>query len=238
MVKSAAQEDFRTRTARARRRRTSVRLLEALFDIVDRDGVDAVSVGRLVQCAKTSRGLFYNYYPTVSDMLVHVSASMWDQISQEEAPLVEGMENVVDRLATTLRYGTARTGSDKACALIMLRTLPQTGSLSPSMRAYLIQEFTLGVEKGLISVPAIETAVDLSMGMVIAMIRHTIIAGVDAEELGRQTSLVFQALGVEAATCERVCQLPLPFLPDDRLRDKTIAALSSDRAHRLVAEKF
>ena len=221
------EEDFRTRTARERRRRTSVRLLKALFAIIDEDGVDAVSVERLVQYAKTSRGSFYNYYPTVTEMLVRVSATMWDQISLEEAPLVQGIDNVVVRLATTLQYGTARTGSDRACAIIQLRTLPQTGSLSPAMRNYLTEEFTLGVQQGLLSVPSVETAVDLGMGMVIAMIRYAVIAGVDVEELGRQTTIVFQALGVGAAACERIRGLPPPSLPASRLRDKTIAALAN-----------
>jgi len=216
--------NFRTRVARDKRQRTSVRLLEALFAIIDRDGLEAVTVDRIVREAGTSRGSFYNYFDTIEAMLVRVSASMRQQISLEQEALFKEIDDVMVRLAAGLQYGTARTGEDTACALIMLRTLPLTGSLSEAMRSYLVQSFTLGVEQGRIEVPLVETAVDMAMGMVIAMLRYAAMNGVDAAEISRQTMIVFQALGAERMLCERLAQLPLPARPLRRLRDGVIAS--------------
>jgi AcrR family transcriptional regulator len=217
-------ENFRTRVARDKRHRTSVRLLEALFAIIDREGLDALTVDRIVREAGTSRGSFYNYFDTVEAMLVRVSASMWQQISLEQKPVFEEIDDVMVRLAAGLKHGTVRSGEDMACALILLRTLPLTGSLSEAMRSYLLHSFTLGVQQGRISVPSVETAVDMGMGMVIAMLRYAAMNGVDAAEIGRQTMIVFQALGVESALCEQLAQLPMPASLPGRLRAAVIAA--------------
>ena len=136
------RENFRTRTARERRKRTSASILEAVFSIIDQEGVGAVNIDRVRNAAHLSRGSFYNYASTLDDMLMRVAQVIGNQVDTEQSEYFRTIQNPVARLSAYQRYGVARVGADKACASILLRTLPVAGTMSAEMRARMLADFS------------------------------------------------------------------------------------------------
>jgi AcrR family transcriptional regulator len=215
-------ENFRSRTARERRRRTSSRILDAVFAVIDAEGLEEVTVDRIRREARLSRGSFYNYAQTPHELLVQIARAVGNAIDAEQSALFSGVSNPVQRLSAYQRYAIARIGTDKACASILLRTLPITGALSSEMYARMAKDFAEAVEHGLMDVSGIDLALEMGMGMVIAMLRRTVISGVDQRLIEQQSQFVFQALGVSKKIASRLHTFAIPDLPIRPLRASVI----------------
>jgi AcrR family transcriptional regulator len=216
-------EDFRSRTARERRRRTSGRILEAVFAIIDAGGVEEVTVDRIRQEAQLSRGSFYNYASTPQDLLIRIARVIGNAIDSEQSALYAEITDPVQRLSAYQRYAIARVGTDKACASILLRTLPVTGALSSEMYQRMASDFSEALHLRIMNVPRIDIALEMGMGMVIAMLRRTVIAGVDPGLIKLQSQMVFRALGVPKRVVAKLHMQPFPDLPPQLLRLEVMA---------------
>lgn len=220
---TAPPEDFRTRTGRQRRQRTSGKLLTAVFGIADADRLDQMSVDDVRRAAGLSRGAFYNYFDTLAGLLVYMSGLIGTQINAEEDQLIGQTEDPVRDLALHLRYFILRASSDRSCALLLRYALPITGAPSERMHAMVTAGFGKALARGGIDVPSVQAAVDLALGMLAAMLRRTTLDGVDRHRIEDQTVIVLRALGVPGDRALVLAAAPLPPLPPTPLRDAVLA---------------
>jgi AcrR family transcriptional regulator len=216
-------EDFRTRTARQRRQRTSGRLLTAVFGIADAGSLDKMSVDDVRRAAGLSRGAFYNYFDTLSGLLIYMSGLIGTQINAEEDQLIAPTEDPVRDLAVHLRYFILRASSDRSCALLLRYALPITGAPSERMHNIVTAGFDRALACGGIDVPSVPAAVDLALGMLAAMLRRATLDGVDQRRIEDQTVIVLRALGVLGGRALTLAASPLPPLPPTPLRDAVLA---------------
>lgn len=223
---TGAVEDFRTRTARLRRRRTAAKLVAAVFEVTDLEGVDQMSVDDVRRSAGLSRGAFYNYFDTLPALLTNVSALIGSQINKEDDDLIGSTTDPVRDMAMHLRYFILRAGSDRACALLLQTTMPATGAASDRMAAMVTANFADAMAHGAIDVPSLSSAVDMSLGMLAAMLRRVTIDGIDIDRIEEQTRIVLQALGVPKEQARIHATAPLPALPATRLRDAVMSHLT------------
>jgi len=102
----------RAATAQRRRALTRERLLDAAEAVVVEKGVESASIEEFVRAAGVSRGTFYNYFPTVTDLLhalnSRVAASMDRRLDENGA----GIEDPATRLAASLHMVLAAYASD------------------------------------------------------------------------------------------------------------------------------
>ena len=124
----------RTRVGRERRQRTGLKLLQAVFDAIDDDGLERLGVDRVKATARLSRGSFYNYASTLDELLATVADLIWRQVHTEQVALFDMISDPIERRCSYLRYGVGRSTSDKTCGLVLLRSLPRTGTFSLDMR--------------------------------------------------------------------------------------------------------
>jgi hypothetical protein len=66
----------RAATAQRRRDQTRERLIDAAETVVAEKGVETASIEDFVRAAGVSRGTFYNYFPTATD-IVHAMNTRW-----------------------------------------------------------------------------------------------------------------------------------------------------------------
>ena len=213
-------EGFRSRTGRARRAKTGVRLLEAVFQVVEERGVGGLSIDTIRTAARLSRGSFYNYFDTLDGFLVAVSGAFGAVINQEQAALFGDEGAGAGGIAGYLRYFVHRALSDRAGAAILLRTLPLTGTVSDQMRLRMLATFGAAAEAGEIDVASLSVAVDVGMGVATAMLRRALDDGPDAERISQETVLLLRGLGVEKARAVDLARRPLPPAPATGLRDE------------------
>ena len=220
---SASGPGHRTRVGQERRRRTGDRILQAVFNVIDSAGADPVTVEQIRFAAGLSRGSFYNYFPAVTEVLAHVSALIWRQVDAEQNECFRDIANPVERLCCYLRYGIARGTSDSACGYVLWQSLPVVGTFHAEMRERMICDFTDAQARRMIDVPSIETAVDLTMGMVVAMLHDAVTKGPDAELISLQSVIVMRALGVSKDRAVKLAGRPIARAPAMGIRAKVLA---------------
>jgi len=223
---AAAQvgENHRTRVGRERRRRTGRRILTAVFDIVDNEGIEALTIDRIVETAGMSRGAFYTYAAHLDDLLVRISQLVWAQVRLEQGELLGHDATPLARMSLSLRYGILRSIGDPSIGPILFKALGWTGAFGREMRAALWSDLLAADQLGAIDVESLDIAADLGMGLMSAIMHSALVEGPSSAKLSQQSVMVFRALGVERSEAHTLAYMPLPENPSVSLRAKVVEA--------------
>lgn len=224
----SAVVNFRTRTGQARRARTRANILSTAFALFDERGVDQVTVEDVRESAGLARGSFYNYFLTYEHMLKELAAQIGRQINVEQSARFEDVANMAERVWCNVRYSILRTASDRACSEILIRVTPLVGAVNDHMRKHAERTMRLAVKRKAIDVPSAGVALDLGYGLVAVMIRRALNVGVDFKEIEAAGLMLLRAFGVADIEARRISRLPLPALPELRLRAAVIDNFGAD----------
>jgi AcrR family transcriptional regulator len=227
-VTDSAVVNFRTRTGQARRARTRANILSTAFALFDERGVDQVTVEDVRESAGLARGSFYNYFLTYEHMLKELAAQIGRQINVEQSERFEDVANMAERIWCNVRYGILRTASDRACSEILIRVTPLVGAVNDHMRKHAERTVRLAVKRKTIDVPSAGVALDLGYGLVAVMIRRALNLGVDLKEIEAAGLMLLRGFGVAEIEARRISRLPLPVLPELRLRAAVIDNFGAD----------
>jgi AcrR family transcriptional regulator len=222
-------ENHRTRVGRERRLKTGRRILAAVFQFVDREGVDALTIDRVAETAGLSRGALYTYATHLDDLLVRISHLVWKQVKLEQIELVGPRATPLERMSGSLRYGIIRSLGDPAIGPILFKSLAWEGAFGREMRSTLLSDLAEAERLGMIDVDSLDTAADLAMGMMTAIMRHALVRGPSSKKLSEQSVIVFRALGVTRSNAHALANMPLPKQPSLALRKKVLLAGWNDR---------
>lgn len=225
---NSAVVNFRTRTGQARRARTRANILSTAFALFDERGVDQVTVEDVRESAGLARGSFYNYFLTYEHMLKELAAQIGRQINVEQSERFEDVANMAERVWCNVRYSILRTASDRACSEILIRVTPLVGAVNDHMRKHAEQTLRHAVKRKAIDVPSCGVALDLGYGLVAVMIRRALNLGVDFKEIEAAGLMLLRAFGVPEIEARRISRLPLPVLPELRLRAAVIDNFGAD----------
>jgi AcrR family transcriptional regulator len=227
-VTNSAVVNFRTRTGQARRARTRANILSTAFALFDERGVDQVTVEDVRESAGLARGSFYNYFLTYEHMLKELAAQIGRQINVEQSDRFEDVANMAERIWCNVRYSILRTASDRACSEILIRVTPLVGAVNDHMRKHAERTVRLAVKRKAIDVPSAGVALDLGYGLVAVMIRRALNHGVDLKEIEAAGLMLLRGFGVADIEARRISRLPLPVLPELRLRAAVIDNFAAD----------
>lgn len=229
MAEQTDPENHRTRVGRERRLKTGRRILEAVFDIVDRDGVDQLSIDRVSDISGLSRGGLYGYATHSEDLLVRIAHLIWKQVRLEQAELAGPHATPLERMSGSLRYGIIRSIGDSAIGPILFKALAWNSSFNREMRGALLADLTEAKRLEMVDVDALDTAADLAMGMMTAIMHHALVNGPSSAKLSEQAVIMFRALGVSRVDAYALAKLSLPRQPSTTLREKVLLASWTDR---------
>lgn len=113
--------EARAAAAENRRAQTRERLLDAAIKVIGEKGFEASSVEDFVAAADVSRGTFYNYFPTMEDLLRAVRRKLTDALMAVlDAHLPSSMP-ASSRLATRLHSHFALVSHDPAWGWVVMR---------------------------------------------------------------------------------------------------------------------
>lgn len=214
--------DFRTRTGQARRAKTRKRIVSAAFELFDERGVGQVTIDQVRESAGLSRGTFYHYFDAYEAMLVEFAHDIVLQINREQDEL-QGEPDVVRRAFNTMNYFLCRAASDRACCEIIVRVMSIHGAPTGIMQDKATESFAEIQKKGLINVPSIELALDASFGIGVSILRRALSGTAGREEIIWSNLMFLRAIGVPEAALSGFDKLPLPGMPETRLRDFLVA---------------
>lgn len=113
--------EARAAAAENRKAQTRERLLDAAILVIGDKGFDASSVEDFVAAANVSRGTFYNYFPTMEDLLRAVRRKLTDALMAVLDAHLPSSIPASSRLATRLHSHFALVSHDPAWGWVVMR---------------------------------------------------------------------------------------------------------------------
>ena len=102
-MKSPGKGEHRTRVGAERRARMRRKLIEAALIVFAEKGVDASIIDHVIAAAGVSRGTFYNYFRSNTELLIATSEELANEIADLIEGSLDGAAPSVVSLATGLR---------------------------------------------------------------------------------------------------------------------------------------
>ncbi|MEW9900776.1 TetR/AcrR family transcriptional regulator [Chitinivorax sp. PXF-14] len=214
-------QNHRTRVGIERRQKMRTRLIESAFVVFSRMGVDVSVIDDVIAEAGVSRGTFYNYFRTNTELMAAVGETLSDELVGLIEETVGGLDDPVEILATGLRLFLRTASAYPHFADFIWRAgfnLDAAGSL---IRTYLPRHIAASMERGSLQVADVFTALEVMMGIMLAAIFGISMRAPADDYPERIVQHILQALGVQRQEALRLTALPLPLpaisLPADSL---------------------
>ncbi|WP_394762150.1 TetR/AcrR family transcriptional regulator [Phenylobacterium sp.] len=196
--------EARAASAEQRRLRTRERLLDAAERIVADKGVEQASIEEFVVAAGVSRGTFYNYFPTATDLLnalnLRVAAHLDDALDR----LSPAGRSPAALLALSLHMVLAAYLDDPVRGWVALQLAHSRAPRVRSFEARFAALYVEGVRQGQFREIAVSAAWTVAFGSM-RMVQRDVVAGAATPvEAAQVIALVLAAFGLPYDEAERV----------------------------------
>lgn len=196
----------RALAAERKRARTRAVLIEAAMRVIADKGPEAPTIADFVAAAGVSRGGFYNYFPTLQDLLAAVRDEIALQLDHEIGAALIQLSDPAERLALMMLRFIEKGVSDPVWGWVFLRLdflpLPNPGTARERFR----REYEAGLATGRFHEADHHAGYSLVAGSVRMAVR-AMLSGAP-HDCGRETvRLVLIGLGVDPSEARRVCAI-------------------------------
>lgn len=215
--------NHRTRVGQERRQKMRLRLIESALLVFSEKGVDVSVIDDVIALAGVSRGTFYNYFRTNSELV----AAVGETLSNELVSLIEShvgeLEDPVEILATGLRLFLHAAAAYPNFARFLWRAGFNIDAAGHLIYVYLPRHINRCIERGAFQVKDVPTALTVIVGIMLAAIYSQSTQPSEQNYPECMVKHALLALGVATTEAERLTQLPLPAisLPAESLLVKT-----------------
>ncbi|MFL5297817.1 MAG: TetR/AcrR family transcriptional regulator [Phenylobacterium sp.] len=193
----------RAAAAQARRERTRERLLDAAEGVIAEKGA-AISIEELVRAAAVSRGTFYNYFPSTTDLIHALNLRVAAHISEGLQHLVDRTDGPAVRLAATLHTVFAAYRDEPVRGWVALQLASSRAPRQSPLEQQFAALYREGVHVGCFRNVDLAAAVTVCFGTM-RMAQRDVVAGVAAPVQSVQVvALVLAAFGVPYEEAERI----------------------------------
>jgi AcrR family transcriptional regulator len=194
----------RAAAAEQRRTRTRERLLDAAEAVVAEKGFDAASIEEFVHAAGVSRGTFYNYFPTASDLLAALNQRVAAHLDAVLAEVARQRQSPATLLARSLHLVLVAYLADPVRGWVALQL---ANSRAPRVAAF-EERFALlyneGVRVGQFRAVQMTSAWTLAFGAM-RMIQRDLVSGQSAPVHSVEViALILTAFGLPYNEAERL----------------------------------
>lgn len=219
--------DHRTRVGQARRQKMRMRLIESAFVVFSEKGIDASVIDDVISAAAVSRGTFYNYFRTNSDLVVAIGESLSNEIVSLIEERIGGLEDPVEILATGLRLFLHTAYEFPYFARFIWRAGFNIDAAGHLVHEYVPRHIWRSMERKSFQVEDISTALEIILGIMLAAVYSISTRSPGVAYAERMVAHALLALGVSADEAARLVALPLPEI---RLADDSLLVRSNELA--------
>ena len=196
--------EARAAAAENRKAQTRERLLDAAIVVIGDKGPDASSVEDFVAAANVSRGTFYNYFPTMEDLLRAVRRKLTDALMAVLDAHLPSSIPASSRLATRLHSHFALVSHDPAWGWVVMRLDATRLGRTPAMEESFDRMYREGVAAGEFR-PADPLAVrSLTFGTSRMVQRDILLGLATPEHKERVVALLLVTFGLTPEDAERI----------------------------------
>ena len=196
--------EARAAAAEQRKAQTRERLLEAAIAVIGEKGPDACSIEDFVAAADVSRGTFYNYFPTMEDLLRAVRRKLTDALMAVLDAHLPSSIPASSRLATRLHSHFALVSHDPAWGWVVMRLDATRLGRTPAMEESFDRMYREGVAAGEFR-PADPLAVrSLTFGTSRMVQRDILLGLATPEHKERVVALLLVTFGLTPEDAERI----------------------------------
>ena len=196
--------EARAAAAENRKAQTRERLLDAAILVIGEKGFDASSVEDFVAAADVSRGTFYNYFPTMEDLLRAVRRKLTDALMAVLDAHLPSSIPASSRLATRLHSHFALVSHDPAWGWVVMRLDATRLGRTPAMEESFDRMYREGVAAGEFR-PADPLAVrSLTFGTSRMVQRDILLGLATPEHKERVVALLLVTFGLTPEDAERI----------------------------------
>ena len=196
--------EARAATAEQQRTRTRERLLDAAETVVAEKGAEAASIEDFVKAAGVSRGTFYNYFPTATDLLHALNTRVAADLDRDLDRIGGAIEDPVARLAATLHTVLCAYIDDPVRGWIAVQLAASRAPRQHAFEARFAGIYQEGVACGVFRAIDMSAAWTLAFGSV-RMAQRDVLAGAAVPSSAVQiVALILAAYGVPFDEAERI----------------------------------
>jgi AcrR family transcriptional regulator len=195
--------EARAALAEQRRNNTRDRLLAAAESVIAVKGVTGGSIEEFATAAGVSRGTFYNYFPTTTDLIDALNQRVTRYMSRLLVKIAERPDDPATRLAASLHAILAAYRADPIRGWVAFQLAGSNAPRQPAYEEAFAIVYAQGVQCGQFRDVEPDAAMTLCFGT-LRMTQRDVVAGeapVDAEVV---IALVLAAFGVSFDEARRI----------------------------------
>jgi AcrR family transcriptional regulator len=202
--------DHRVRVGAQRREETRLRLLESALTVFTEKGPDAAVIDDFIAAAGVSRGTFYNYFKTTTELMLALATAMSDEVLQIVDPIVLKYNDPVQRFATGTRLYMQMALRYPLWGSFITRVGTRIATRGQLIDVYLTRDLTSALDARRIKVDSVLVARDIVLGSIFYGIETMLTEPTRDHHPEHMMRSVLVGLGVEAAQAEKIAFMELP----------------------------
>ncbi len=205
-------DDHRVRTAAVRRQKTYRQLLETAVSLLLSVKGDPPSIEDLIRAAGVSRGTFYNYFSTTTEVVDAIVGVLSDDIVKGVDPMLRTLENSAERISIGARLYLSICAHHPHVGHFIALASPKNGAMGKLAERYLIRDLSSGQAQGLFNFKNLVAAMDLLIGTSAQSMDSLVSGHTTFEGAVASLEMALIGLGVSAPEAARLCTMQLPEL--------------------------
>lgn len=195
----------RAQAGERKRDKTRQALISAAMRMIAERGPHGASIEQFTAAAGVSRGTFYNYFPTIDDLLMALMDDVVLKLDKTiEATMVD-TSDPAERMAHSCMAFIRQGIDDPLWGWVFLKLDSTSVTYVVKARERFQIEFEHGVQSGRFRASSVVAAYAMCAGSVRMAVR-SVLNGADRACAGEIVQLILTGLGVDAAEARRICQ--------------------------------
>jgi AcrR family transcriptional regulator len=190
-----------------KRLKTRAVLLDAAMRVIAAKGPHAASIDEFTAQAGVSRGTFYNYFPTLDELVLALTAEVFAALDQRLDESLGGLADPVERLARACLIFIDMGVSDPIWGWVFLRLDASSVPRVAQVHERFAVEFERGLAAGRFQPASLAAGYSLTAGGVRMAVR-SILSGAEPACGAETVRLILVGLGVAPAEAAQLCQGP------------------------------
>lgn len=199
---------------RNRREATRHHILQIAAELFAKQGPDATTIDEIVIAAGVAKGTFYNYFADRPAILGTIAKEIRQKLTASVRHINADIADPAERVARGLKLYLSLAHMDPVSARMLTRLHGDDTIANRPSDKYLIADLAAGISEGRFTVPSVDVALHLVLGLSLAGMRYLLANGAGDEILRGEgyardaTEVLLQGLGVKPREIERILAKP------------------------------
>jgi AcrR family transcriptional regulator len=193
----------RAEIGREKRARTRAQILEATEMLLAERPPEALTVDAIVDAAGVAKGTFYYHFQSIEELTAAVGAKLADSFDHLLAPARLGIPDPIARLSFGLTKFLEKAIAEPLWARLVIQSAQAPTGVREGIRANLKADLAEAKVQGRLTMPDIELAADMVIGIWLEVARGTLERGAAPNLACQIVDAVLRALGATQPKAQR-----------------------------------